>query len=327
MPNLVRIGTRGSKLALWQANWVAAKLREAGEKVEIIIVSTHGDRNQTATLANIGAPGIFTKEIQRALLNGEIDLAVHSLKDLPTDHVPGIVLAAVPQRASFCDALLCHARLRPTTTSLETLPEGARIGTGSVRRQTQIAHLYGNRFRIADIRGNLETRLRKLDDGEFDALILAEAGLQRLGFSDRITLRLVPPGFFPAVGQGALGLEVRNSDMEENVTLSDLLQKAGLHDRASFLAVLAERAFLQTLQGGCTAPIAALGQVMAPLKVLRLHGRLLSSDGRQMVEAVRDVSLDNDPVDNAVALGQRLAEQIAEKAAGIISSFAPKVTI
>ncbi len=302
---VIRLGTRGSKLARWQADWVAGHLRAAGEAVEIVVVSTQGDRNQSDAIINIGAPGVFTKEIQRALLVGDIDLAVHSLKDLPTEDVHGLTLAAVPLRASCRDAFLSHR-----AASLDELPEGSRIGTGSLRRKTQIAHRYGNRFQLEEIRGNVETRLRKLDDGVFDALVLAEAGLDRLGFSDRITSLLEPPFFLPAVGQGALGLEIRARDGG----LAQRLEAAALQDRNSFVAVQAERAFLKTLQGGCIAPIAALGTVFEAESRLRLHGRILSLDGRSMFEAVMETPLDADPVE----LGRRLALELTNQGAGEI---------
>lgn len=303
--SVIRLGTRGSKLARWQADWVAGHLRRAGEAVDVVVVSTQGDRNQNDAIVNIGAQGVFTKEIQRALLRGEIDLAVHSLKDLPTEDVEGLALAAVPLRASSRDAFLSHR-----AGTLEELSEGARIGTGSLRRKTQIVYRYADRFRLEEIRGNVETRLRRLDEGEYDALILAEAGLARLGHADRIRSFLEPPDFLPAVGQGALGLEIRANDL----SLARRLEAAALRDRDSFAAALAERAFLKTLQGGCIAPIAALGSVIEADSRLRLHGRILSLDGKIRFEDVLESPLESDPV----VLGQRLAAVLIDRGAATI---------
>lgn len=298
---MIRLGTRGSVLARWQSDWCAAKLRERGVDVEIVVIRTRGDLVQDESIANIGAQGVFTKEIQRALQRGEIDLAVHSLKDLPTDPVDGLRLAAVPRRGPVRDAFLSH--IAPT---IDRLPSGARIGTGSLRRQTQIRHHFGDRFQIEEIRGNVETRLRKLDAGDYDALVLAEAGLVRLGFADRIRSFLEPPFFLPAVGQGALGLEIRSDDDET------ARQIETFSDPKTFAAVLAERSLLWTLQGGCIAPIAALGTVVE--EKLILHGRILSLDGRALFEATQSISLKDDPE----TLGVELAEELIERGAGKI---------
>ena len=221
----LRIGTRGSKLARWQADWVAAELSRLGTSVEIVEISTQGDREQAGPLSSLGGEGVFTKEIQRALLANEVDLAVHSLKDLPTEPVAGLVLGAVPTRASTADALVSNA-----FASLDELPQGARIGTGSPRRQAQLLHRRPD-LQVLGIRGNVDTRLRKLDDGEYNAIILAEAGLQRLGLADRIAQSLTPDIMLPAVGQGALGIECRDDDPITKTALQNL------DDQASRFAV------------------------------------------------------------------------------------------
>jgi hydroxymethylbilane synthase len=229
----LRIATRGSKLALWQAQHIAEGLRPivAPALVELVIVQTTGDRVQDRSLGVIGGQGVFTKEIQHALLDGRADLAVHSLKDLPTEPVDGLVVAAVPPRASTADALISPRFLR-----FDALPHGARIATGSSRRRAQILNQRPD-LELVDIRGNVDTRLRKLEDGNLDGLILAAAGLDRLGLSSRITEILSDEWMLPAVGQGALGLECRSDD---KVTLAAIQQ---LNHQATFQAVTAERAF------------------------------------------------------------------------------------
>ena len=196
----LRIGTRATALARWQAEWIARQLGERGVEVELVPISTTGDQ-QHGTIESIGGQGIFTKEIQRALLEGRIDLAVHSLKDLPTDVVPGLCVTAVPERAAVGDVLVCRK-----WASLDELPQRATLGTGSLRRRAQLLHVRPD-LQIRDIRGNVDTRLRKLDQGEYDAIVLAEAGLRRLGLADRITQVLPLTLLLPAVGQGALAVE------------------------------------------------------------------------------------------------------------------------
>jgi len=289
----LRLGTRGSTLARWQANWTAEQLRAQGIAVEMVIIATSGDIIQNESIVSIGAPGVFTKEIQRALLENRIDLAVHSLKDLPTEPIAGLALAAVPTRASFRDAFVSLMAER-----IEDLPRGARIGTGSLRRKTQLLHHFGNQYHIEDIRGNVETRLRKLKQGAYEALILAEAGLLRLGLADSIRSLLEPPFFLPAVGQGALGWEVRTEDRQT----AEVLQP--LNDPATWAAVFAERAMLRKLQGGCSAPIAALGMVKDA--TLTLHGRILSLDGTNAFDATQSAPLS----DNPETLGINVAEEL-----------------
>jgi len=294
----VRLGTRGSALARWQAHWTAERLNAYGIATEIVVIQTSGDLIQNESIVNIGAQGVFTKEIQRALMDHKIDIAVHSLKDLPTESVAGLSLAAVPKRESYRDAFVSVVAER-----IEDLPPDSLIGTGSLRRKTQILHHFGDRYRVEDIRGNVETRLRRLKQREYDALILAEAGLIRLGLADSIRSVLEPPFFLPAIGQGALGWEIRTDDRQ---TAEWLLP---LNDAPTFAAVLAERAMLRELQGGCSAPIAALAQSCDCGSVLTLHGRILSLDGKQMVDAVQSTPLS----DNPELLGIHVARELHQK--------------
>ncbi len=297
----IRLGTRTSLLAQWQAQWVAAQLRNLGVAVELVPVSTSGDQQQTP-IGAIGGQGIFTKEIQRELLAGRIDLAVHSLKDLPTDAVPGLCLAAVPPRAAVADALIATQG-----SSLERLPPGAVVGSGSLRRRAQLLHVRPD-LQMRDIRGNVDTRLRKLHAGEYDAIILAEAGLQRLGLEAQIAQRLPMSVMLPAVGQGALALETRSDDQ----TTRQLLRALDHED--SHAAVLAERAMLAALQGGCLAPIAAWARRTGDS--LTLTGRVLSPDGRRKIEAQRVAA-----TGEAVRLGRAVAEELlAAGAAGMVEA-------
>src|SRR4051812_15000219 len=267
MTDPLRIGTRGSPLALWQADHVADRLRPlvAPRAVELIHVQTEGDRDQSASLAHIGGRGVFTKEIERALLDGRVDVAVHSLKDLPTQPVDGLALAAVPPRGPSGDVLVATGVKR-----FDDLPPNARVATGSLRRRAQLLHRRPD-LRLADIRGNVETRLRKLRDEGYDALVLAEAGLERLGLAGVVTEVLDPAWMLPAVGQGALGLECRSDDAE---TLRLL---AALDDPATRAAVEAERALLFHLGGGCQVPLGALGKVLG--ETLALRAAVLAADG------------------------------------------------
>jgi hydroxymethylbilane synthase len=283
----LRLGTRGSPLARWQAEWVAAQLRQLGIEVDLVPIVTAGDR-QHESLSTIGGQGVFTKEIQRALLDGRIDLAVHSLKDLPTDEVPGLCLTAVPPRAPIHDVLVSSRY-----ASLDALPPDAVVGTGSMRRRAQLLHIRPE-LEMKDIRGNLETRLRKLDQGDYDAVVLAEAGLRRLGLEGHIAQVLPTSIMLPAVGQGALGLESRCDDTVVRRRVEPL-NDADTHD-----AVLAERAMLAALRGGCLAPIAAWGR--GEDRRLWLTGRVLSADGKQRLEAELSAT-----AAEAVELGNRVA--------------------
>jgi hydroxymethylbilane synthase len=267
----LRIGTRASKLARWQSDWVAAELTKLGSQVKIVEITTRGDVEQLGPVAGIGVQGVFTKEIQSAVLAGEVDLAVHSLKDLPTEQVSGLVLAATPLRENVADALVTNA-----APSLAELPPGARIGTGSLRRRAQVLHLRPD-LHVAGIRGNVDTRLRKLDEGEYDAIILAAAGLTRLGWASRIAEYLEPPHMLPAPGQGSLALECRADDLATQAIVGQL------NDPATRLGIVAERTVLAALHGGCSAPIAAWGRVDGEL--LRVDGLVASLDGREVLRS------------------------------------------
>lgn len=286
----LRLGTRNSPLARWQAEWVAARLTELGVAVELVPITTQGDV-KSGPLGQIGGMGLFTKELQRALLENQIDLAVHSLKDLPTEPVAGLALAAVPERESTADVLLSVK-----FHNLESLPKGAKVGTGSLRRKSQLLHARPDLV-IEDIRGNVETRVRKLDDGEYDAIVLAEAGLKRLGLAHRITQVLPQSLMLPAVGQGALGIETRADDAATRRLVAPLD-----HD-STHQAVLAERTMLLALCAGCLAPVGAIGWVKNDR--LSLQAAVLSPSGQQRLTAGA-ASTTND----AVYLGQIVAEEL-----------------
>jgi hydroxymethylbilane synthase len=299
----LRIGTRGSKLARWQSDWVAEQLRKRGVAVEIVEITTSGDIQQAGPVTSIGGTGVFTKEIQSALLAGEVDIAVHSLKDLPTQQVAGLTLAATPPRENPADALIGSAGY-----TLDTLPPGSRVGTGSQRRRAQLLALRPDLVML-DIRGNVDTRLRKLDDGQYDAIVLAAAGLTRLGWADRITEMLAPPRVLPAPGQGSLAIECRADDGEAFAALTPL------NNAPTRATVVAERTLLAVLEGGCSAPVAAWGRVAD--KELRLDGLVASLDGRHVLRA----SGTSQPAD-ATGLGARIANELLQKGAAAIVSAA-----
>lgn len=257
----------------------------------MVIVRTEGDRNETASLQQIGGLGVFTKEVQLTVLRRDAECAVHSLKDLPTDPTPGLTLAAVPPRGPVCDVLVSTRH-----TCFDQLPAGARIATGSARRRAMLKFRRPD-LQLVDIRGNVDSRLRKLDDEQLDGLILAEAGLVRLGRADRITERLDPTWMVPAVGQGALGIECRSDDEPTLAVLQPL------NHRPSFLAVSAERAFLHALGGGCQVPIGANAIVIDDR--LTLTGCVLSLAGRRC----KTQSLSG-PADEAVNIGRALAAEL-----------------
>lgn len=288
-------------MARWQAEWVAARLGERGVEVEMVHISTQGDV-KTAPLGQIGGQGLFTKEIQRALLDRQIDVAVHSLKDLPTADIEGLSIAAVPPRESSADVLVSSAG-----DSLARLPHGARVGTGSLRRKAQLLHVRPD-LAILDIRGNVDTRLRKLDEGQFDAIVLAEAGLRRLGFESRIQFVLPRNIMLPAVGQGALGIEIRADDAVAGALLEPL------DHAATHAAVRAERSLLAALRGGCLAPVGAWGRVEG--SVLSLDGVVMSGDGKRRLSAAAA----GRPQD-AVHIGKQVADELlAQGAAELIAS-------
>jgi hydroxymethylbilane synthase len=292
----IRLGTRGSALARWQADWVAGELLRRGVEVELVPISTTGDRQQ-GPIGALGGTGLFTKEIQRALVDARIDLAVHSLKDLPTEEVPGLCLAAVPQRAPVWDVLVSRDGL-----TFDQLPRGATLGTSSLRRQSQLRQARPD-LQPQEIRGNVDTRLRKLHEGQYEALVLAQAGLTRLGLQAHITQVFAAATLLPAVGQGALGLETRSDDRSTRQAVEQL------NDAESYQGVIAERAMLAALRGGCLAPIAAWGRIESGRLVLT--GRVLSADGAEK----REITLDGPP-DTAAALGQTVAQRLLEQGAG-----------
>lgn len=304
----IRIGTRASALARWQAQWVSDALAAAGHRTTLVPITTRGDTEQVAPVEQLGTRGVFTKELQRALLAGVIDVAVHSLKDLPTEPVAGLVLAAVPERESPLDVLVSR-----DGTRLTELPAKARVGTGSLRRQSQLLHVRPDLV-VLPIRGNVDTRLRKLDQGEFDAIVLAQAGLRRLGLEHRATQILQPSEMLPAVGQGALGLETRADDAATPNAL------ASLDHEESHLAVLAERAFLDAVKGGCLAPIGALA-TFASVGKMALQGVVLSRDGKTRLHAgvARAVKITETPRQKrpaaAIELGQSLADALLAQGA------------
>ncbi len=300
----IRIGTRASALARWQAEWVAQRLREeTGADVELVSISTAGDRQQQGPIGSIGAQGVFTKEIQRALLDDRVDVAVHSLKDLPTDPVERLTLGAVPPRESPRDVLVCREK-----QELGELPPGAVVGTGSPRRRALLLNLRAD-LRVVDVRGNVETRLRKLDEGEFDALVLAKAGLLRLQLEERITQELAPEVFLSAIGQGALGIEIRADDAATREAVSQL------DDPATHMAVDAERSLLAQLRGGCLAPVAALAETVGDGKLF-LRAVVLNIDGTHRVDASSEA-----PIEQAVQLGRDVANDLlAQGAAELIAA-------
>jgi hydroxymethylbilane synthase len=295
----LRIGTRASKLARWQSDWVASELRKLGVDVEIVEITTRGDVEQLGPVASIGAQGVFTKEIQAAVLGGVVDLAVHSLKDLPTEQAHGLILAATPPREQMADAFVARE-----AASLAELPAGARVGTGSQRRRAQLLHLRPD-LHVAGIRGNVDTRLRKLDEGEFDAIILAAAGLTRLGLAERVTEYLEPPRMLPAPGQGALALECRADDDETRRLVGKL------DDLATRLGVVAERALLAALHGGCSAPIAAWGRREGDL--LKVDGLVASLDGREVLRTAMIAELPSGDGDRALRFATETGQAAAEE--------------
>jgi len=281
------VGTRGSRLALCQTDWVVSELKslDPGLCVEVRVIKTKGDKILDVPLAKIGDKGLFVKELEAALLSGEIDFAVHSAKDLPTQIPAGLCVAAIPERVDPSDVLISNG------LGLTDLPPGAKIGSSSLRRRAQL-HNFRADFEICDLRGNLDTRLRKLETGEFDAIVLAYAGLHRMGWADRITEKIPTEICLPAVGQGALALEARKDG--EVVGILQALDHA-----ESRAAVTAERSLMRALEGGCQVPIGALATVEDG--TITLQGVVASLDGRSLV--MGDASGD-DPE----SVGQKLAQ-------------------
>jgi hydroxymethylbilane synthase len=307
----LRIGTRGSALALWQANHIADRLKQLhGVPSELIRIRTSGDKLQSASVAQIneqirsvaGLKGIFIKELEEALLAGTVDLAVHSMKDVPTEIPAGLVFAAIPRREDPRDCLISrHGR------TLKSLPHGARIGTSSLRRQAQIRHQRPD-LNTLDLRGNVDTRFKKLDAGEFDAIVLAVAGVNRLEAVGRITQMLGPDIMLPAVGQGALGIETRADDARTSALV------AALDDAESRSCVTAERALLHELQGGCQVPLGALARlvVTGENSEIVMEAGVFSADGREFVRS-DDRGSAADPAAAGKRLGRILIDAGADK--------------
>jgi hydroxymethylbilane synthase len=306
----LRVGTRGSALALWQTEQIRERLTDAGHPTEQIEIRTTGDIVQDVPLARIGSAALFTRQIDDAMLAGRIDVAVHSLKDLPTELPRGIVIAAIGEREDPSDALVGRGPLR-----WSEMPLGATVATSSLRRKAQLLHARPD-LRAQDIRGNVDTRLAKLDGNrDWSAILLASAGLLRLGLGHRIGERLPPEVMLPAPGQGALAVTARADDAEAIAAA-----RAAVHHAPSALAVSAERAFLRRLEGGCQVPVAALATLESAggATALRLHGRVISLGGDRIAEG-QERGLVRTPQD-AERLGSSLADRLlAEGAAGILA--------
>jgi hydroxymethylbilane synthase len=297
----IRIGTRSSALALWQAEWVKSEFekRYPGMVVSLTKIKTTGDKILDVPLAQVGGKGLFVKEIEEAMLSNEIDIAVHSMKDVPTLFPDGLHLGAITKREDPRDALLSNRN-----QTFQDLPQGAKIGTSSLRRQAQLLHARPD-FSIQQLRGNVDTRLRKLKEGHFDAIILAAAGVRRLGLGEHVTEYLAPEISLPAIGQGALGIECRVDDRE----LNDLISFFNHQD--SRICVTGERALLRRLEGGCQVPIACHGRMQSGTLVLT--GLVGSVDGKRIIKD----SIDGDP-EKAEKLGKTLAEQLLSRGADVI---------
>ena len=307
MTGPLKLGTRGSRLALWQAGWVKAALAKAGVAAELVIIKTRGDAEVDRPLHELEGKGFFTKEIEEALRDGRIDVAVHSLKDLPTTLPAGLMLAAVPKRADPAEALVTRDA---GITSIAGLAAGTKVGTSSLRRVAQIRYLRAD-LEIVPLRGNVPTRVRKVKEGRdgLDAALLAGAGLERLELAGHIAARLDPLDVMPAPGQGALGLEVRADDRKARGAL------APLEDAASACQVAAERGLLAALEGGCQAPVAAWVGMRDAGGGMRLFGRVTAQDGSVQLTASADIDESN-PAGAGVAVAGLLKAQGASRLLG-----------
>ncbi len=290
--NTLRIGTRKSKLALWQANYVKERLESRGYSVELVLITTTGDKILDAPLAKIGGKGLFVKEIEEALLRGDIDLAVHSLKDVPMVLPEGLILGAITEREEPFDVLISRDGRR-----LQELPEGAKVGTSSLRRQVQIKRKRPD-LRVETLRGNVDTRLRKLEEGLYDAIVLAYAGVKRMGFEERVSQVL--EDFIPAVGQGSLAIEIRQEDKRVYEAI------AFLDHRESRIRAECERAFLRELQGGCQVPIGAYAWLEG--EKLKLKAFISDLEGKRFLEGVEEGDLHQ-----AEQVGKKLARRLLEE--------------
>ncbi|VAW73634.1 Porphobilinogen deaminase [hydrothermal vent metagenome] len=294
----LRIATRKSPLALWQANHVRDALlaRHADLEIELVTMTTQGDKILDTPLAKVGGKGLFVKELETGMLEGRADLAVHSMKDVPVAFPEGLGLAAILPREDPRDALISNEY-----SSIEALPQGARVGTSSLRRQCQLRRLRPD-LQVLDLRGNVNTRLAKLDNGDYDAILLAAAGVKRMGWEARISELLAPEQFIPAIGQGAIGIEIRVDDERVRTMIE------GLNDDQTATRLRAERALNEALQGGCQVPIAGYSEISHGVIVLRaLVGR---PDGSEMVQGV----ISGRP-DDAEELGQVLADDLLSRGA------------
>lgn len=300
-PSKIRIASRESALALWQSEHIKAQLEalHPGLEVEIVGMTTKGDQILDVPLAKIGGKGLFVKELEQSMLAGSTDIAVHSMKDVPMHFPEGLELAAICKRESPFDAFVSNH-----FSSIDDLPEGAIIGTSSLRRQSQIAALRPD-LEVKGLRGNVNTRLGKLDAGEYDAIILADAGLRRLGFHDRIKQVIPAEQSLPAVGQGALGIECRSDDIEIKKLLAPLI------DKETNYCVLAERAMNTRLEGGCQVPIAGFAELSG--ETLTLRGLVAAIDGSKILTANSTISIKQSKPE---ALGVEIAEQLLEQGAG-----------
>ncbi|MDH5525819.1 MAG: hydroxymethylbilane synthase [Nitrospirota bacterium] len=300
-PSRVTIATRGSQLALWQANWVKARILSHFPDTEVVlnIIKTTGDKITDVPLAQVGGKGLFVKEIEEALLDGSADLAVHSMKDVPAQLPEGLELSAIPEREDQRDAFISNHHAR-----LDDLPQGAKVGSSSLRRQSQLRARRPD-LKVEMLRGNVDTRLRKLDEGEYDAIILAAAGVTRLGWADRVKEYLDPQICLPAVGQGALGIESRIGDE----ALEPVLEL--FRDPATTVCVTAERAFLLRLEGGCQVPIAAMAETRGDR--VYLTGLVASVNGDRVVKKTGDA-----PHGDCERLGLELAETVLSAGGGAI---------
>ena len=300
--NKVVIGTRGSKLALWQAEWVKAELQRMnpGLEIELNKIKTTGDKILDVPLAKVGGKGLFVKEIEEALLRGDADLAVHSMKDVPTDFPEGLYLAVICEREDPRDAFIAQNK-QQGARRLKDLPQGATVGTSSLRRSCQLLSKRPD-LKIVQLRGNLETRFRKLDEGQFDAMILATAGVKRLGWQQRITEVIEPQLSLPAIGQGAVGIECRINDEYINQLI------APLNHKETSICVRAERALLKRLQGGCQVPIAAYATIKDGRLIM--DGLVGSVTGDRIIKEHLEGT-----IEDAEKIGTTLGEKMLSKGA------------
>jgi hydroxymethylbilane synthase len=291
----IKIGSRGSPLALWQSNWIKDQLesRNPDIPVEIVIIKTSGDKIQDVPLAKIGGKGLFVKELEEALLRKDVDFAVHSMKDMPIKFPFALCIASVTKRENPFDALISRNNIK-----LNDLPKGAKIGTGSLRRASQLLH-YRPDLNLIPLRGNVETRIKKLETEGLDAIILATAGLIRLGWGDKISEIISPEILLPAMGQGAVGIEARKHDVDNQILLADM------DDENTHLALDAERAVVTQLEGGCNVPIGAFATIEG--NEMTLRGLVASLDGKTLYKK----ELKGDKV-NAVALGNEMGNALLD---------------